>query len=533
MLSGKRLRHFVLRLTQFCVGIKHNLACFAFVVGLAVLFSFTSGFFSKLQLSYIISTDSEDLLNIHSMKINRFPELLASLSHNFQFDCSASDINLLESITYNDYVIKRVTIKTSDGRQCSSFSRANIQPHIAPLIENYTSNVSLWVAFDSDKEQNLLVAERQEERGSFWVYMEPIVSDTIRNKYCDNCVLSSISSLENPGIAFWRGDAALFTSEPLFTADLADGLRVDTYVKRELIEHYKQQLWLPLFIFGLAVGTFCMVVYHLAVRRRMSLHSLVERGLAKKEFVPYYQPIVDVSSNSLYGCEMLARWQRPGQAVISPMEFIPYVEKSGQILAITDQLLEKGTLEIRKLNWHITKQIISINVVPDQLESPDIMEKLLRILKGSDINLNQVAFEVTERKQFTDLAMASDVIEQLRSKGIDVKLDDAGTGYGGFSYIQQLNIRSLKIDKMFVENIGTTDIKVSLLNSIIAFGKEAGMEMIAEGVETEEQSQYLAEQGVYLQQGYFFGKPMIFKDFAYYCKSMQPQRKEEPIVCVA
>ena len=126
----------------------------------------------------------------------------------------------------------------------------------------------------------------------------------------------------------------------------------------------------------------------------------------------------------------------------------------------------------------------------------------------------------TERKRFNNLAIASDVIEHLRLKGIDVKLDDAGTGYGGFSYIQQLNIRSLKIDKMFVENIGTSDIKLSLLDSIIAFGKEAGMEMIAEGVETEEQSQYLAGQGVNLQQGFYFGRPMTFRDLAYFCKSM-------------
>jgi sensor c-di-GMP phosphodiesterase-like protein len=269
------------------------------------------------------------------------------------------------------------------------------------------------------------------------------------------------------------------------------------------------------------------------IRRKMSLHSLVEQGLAKQEFVPYYQPIVDVSSNSLYGCEMLARWQRPGQDVISPMEFIPYVEKSGQILPITEQLIEKAIYEISKLNWQMTKQVISINVVPDQLESLDVLEKSLKLLQHSEITPEQIAFEVTERKQFTDLTMASDVIEQLRMRGIGVKLDDAGTGYGGFSYIQQLNIRSLKIDKMFVENIGTADIKLSLLDSIIAFGKEAGMEMIAEGVETEEQSKYLAEQGVYLQQGYFFGKPMIFSDFAYFCKSMASQPQEQKMACVA
>lgn len=217
--------------------------------------------------------------------------------------------------------------------------------------------------------------------------------------------------------------------------------------------------------------------------------------------------------------------------MISPMEFIPYVEKSGQIFPITDQLITKAVNEISKLNWQQTQQVLSINVIPDHLESHEIMEKSLALLYRSQISPRQIAFEVTERKQFTDLAMASDVIDLLRSKGVDVKLDDVGTGYGGFSYIQQLNIRSLKIDKMFVETIGTSDIKLSLLDSIIAFGREAGMEMIAEGVETLEQSMYLAQRGVNLQQGFYFGKPMNFQDFAYFCKSMAANRRtgDDPV----
>lgn len=533
MLFGNRVRNTEMSVFKRSVCKKHNLSSCVFVIGLAFLFSLLSGFFSQLQLSYIISSDSKELLNTYAMKVERFPDVLSSLSQNFQFDCGALDEHQLQHIAYNDYVIRRLTIKTKDGQQCSSFKGAEVEARLSPLINNLAPNVSLWVASESRNEQNLLVAEWQDERGVLLVHMEPLISETIRNKYCDNCVLSSISSVDNPTVSFWRGDASLFSNKPLFRSEFTEGLRVNTFVKKELLSRYKKDLWLPLFLFGGALGTICISLYSTIVRRKMSLHSMVEQGLAKQEFVPYYQPIVDVSSNSLYGCEMLARWQRPGQDVISPMEFIPYVEKSGQILPITEQLIEKAIYEIGKLNWQLTKQIISINVVPDQLESLDVMEKSLNLLQRSDISPDQIAFEVTERKQFTDLTMASDVIEQLRLRGIGVKLDDAGTGYGGFSYIQQLNIRSLKIDKMFVENIGTSDIKLSLLDSIIAFGKEAGMEMIAEGVETEEQSLYLAEQGVYLQQGYFFGKPMIFRDFAYFCKSMASQTQEEKLACIA
>ena len=534
MFFGNRLWINAVKALQQRACTKENYSALAFVVIFALLLSFSSGFFSKLQLSYVIGRDSQDLLNTYSMQVNRFPEVLSRLSKNFQYDCGPLDQHQLRHITYNDYVIRRMTIRTNKGSRCSSFIGADVEARLTPLRKSPLSNVSLWVASESRKEQNLLVAEWQDERGSLMVHMEPLISDTIRNKYCNDCVLSAISSIDNPTVSFWRGDASLFSTSPLFSSELGEGLQVKTFVRDELLDRYQQNLWFPLFMLGAIVGTVIVTIRRIILRRKMSLHAMVEQGLANNEFVPYYQPIVDVSTNSLYGCEMLARWRRPGQDVISPMEFIPYVEKSGQILPITEQLIEKAVYEISKLNWQMTKQIISINVIPDQLESMDVLEQSLSPLKHSDISPDQIAFEVTERKQFNDLTKASDVIEQLRRRGIGVKLDDAGTGYGGFSYIQQLNIRSLKIDKMFVENIGTSDIKLSLLDSIIAFGKEAGMEMIAEGVETKEQSDYLAEQGVYLQQGYFFGRPMVFRDFAYFCKTMASHNYEEnPITCTA
>jgi EAL domain-containing protein (putative c-di-GMP-specific phosphodiesterase class I) len=490
------------------------------VIGLAFLFSLSASFFSRVQLSYVISSDSKDLLNTYMLRVDNYHSVMKGIADKFQFDCKAFDENKIQNVVYNDYFIRRITLTTNDGEQCTSFKRSNAENKLKPLINKLSTNLSLWVTVESANQENLLVAEWKDKRGSMLVHMEPLMSDTLRYKYCDNCVLSSITSTDNPTVSFWRGDASLLEGKPLMSTEFANNIRIDTFVKPELLAKYREALWLPLFLFGGGVGVLFIAMHRIFVQRRMSLHSMVEQGLVNKEFIPYYQPIVNVTSQSLYGCEMLARWKRPGQELISPMEFIPYVEKSGQILPITEQLIKKAVDDIGKLNWQNTKQIISINVVPEQLESIEIINRSLDLLKFSKLETTQLAFEVTERKPFSNLAMAFDVIEYLRKKGIDVKLDDAGTGYGGFSYIQELNIRSLKIDKMFVENIGTSDIKLSLLDSIIAFGKQAGMEMIAEGVETKEQSEYLAEQGVYLQQGYYFGRPMVFRDFAYFCKGI-------------
>ncbi|MGF1690876.1 EAL domain-containing protein [Photobacterium kagoshimensis] len=502
------------------MNLSNWLASLLLMVFCGLLLVSTSGYASKLYLQYTISSDAKNMLQLYNKQMDSFDNKLEMLSKLFLFDCMALDRHQLKYVTYNDYALRRLSLHNLDGSQCSSFDGASGEDTLAPLIHSLSANVSLWVTSGSRNEQNLLVAKWQGEKGSLYVHMEPIVTEAVRHKYCENCVLTAISAVDNPTISFWRGDAALFSQPILFNTRLDNGINIRVYVSAELQSIYYRKVIVPLFLLGLGLGFIALVVIRFFEFRKMSLHSLVEQGILQREFIPYYQPIVDVSTNSLYGCEMLARWKRNGQGLISPMEFIPYVEKSGQILPITEQLIEKAIADVSKLNWGDTQQVISVNIVPDQLEHVEVLANSLAILDQSPLLPSQLAFEVTERKRFTNLAMASQVIEALRLQGIDVKLDDAGTGYGGFSYIQQLDIRSIKIDKMFVETIGTADLKLSLLDSIIAFGREAKMEMIAEGVETEEQSQYLAKHGVTLQQGFYFGRPMPFRDFAYYCKSM-------------
>ncbi|UXI04037.1 EAL domain-containing protein [Photobacterium sp. TY1-4] len=533
MVFGKRNNALGEKTSNRNMSVRQTALSFGFILGMAVLFSQLSNPTAQYYLSYRINADSNELLGTYAMRLEQLPGLLTTLSQEFEFDCSPADQAQLDTIVYRNFVIKRMSLRPNHGGECSSYQSAQVDSQLMPLLNQLSPDVSLWVANDAEQ-GTLLAAKWQGAQGQLTVHLEPLVSESLKNKYCQDCVLSVLTSVNNPTVAYWRGDIGLLGEEPLFRTTILDGLQVNAFIRPQLLAAYQADLWLPLFILGAIMAALSLSLYRVYKRRSISLHALVERGLARQEFIPYYQPIVDVSTNSLYGCEMLARWMRPGQGVVPPMEFIPYVEKSGQILPITEQLIEKAVGEMSKLNWQMTKQVISINVVPDQLESLEIMEKSLALLAHSEIMPEQIAFEVTERKQFTNLTMASDVIEQLRSRGIDVKLDDAGTGYGGFSYIQQLNIRSLKIDKMFVDNIGTKDLKLSLLDSIIAFGREAGMEMIAEGVETEEQSRYLAAQGVYLQQGYYFGKPMTFKDFAFFCKGITSSPREDKLAtCLA
>ncbi len=479
-------------------------------------------YFAVKQISSKIQVDTDELVQTYIKNIGDYQVFINNLSRNFDFTCSEKEQTQLSRIAYSNYLIRKISLTPYGQNTCSSYSEQTHTHDInSTKISNYGENMSLWLSSKIDSLQRIFEVHWKGDKGELIVSLEPIVEEILRNKYCDDCVLTSVSMNEEVENFSWQGDIKLYSKEPIYYVSLPNGLRLSSYIKPEIIDKTAQELRMPLFLIGCSIAAFLILLRRSLIRRRLSLHALVQRGITKREFIPYYQPIVNVKMNELYGCEVLARWKKKGAGLISPMEFIPYVEKSGQIIPITNLLIEKTIKDLSIINWQLTNRVISINLVPQQLENLELMNSSLQLFSKSKISVKQVAFEITERKQFENLAIASEVIEYLKSQGIDIKLDDAGTGYGGFSYIQELNLRSLKIDKMFVENIGTTDIKLSLLDSIIAFGKQAGMEMIAEGVETKEQSLYLLERDVYLQQGYYFGMPMDAEEFSSYNQEIQ------------
>ncbi len=273
-------------------------------------------------------------------------------------------------------------------------------------------------------------------------------------------------------------------------------------------------LVLILFIFSFLLG--------LKNTHQKTVKSMIEIGIRKKEFIPYYQPIINSLSGEIIGCETLLRWHKSNGDIIPPNAFIDIAEKNKQIYEITDLLIDQVTADISSLKGLDDQFYASINVLPRQLENQTFATKLLQKLSEHEMPNHRLAIEVTESTPFTDLKSAKRVMQRLIDNDISIKLDDAGTGFGGFSYLQQLPFNTLKIDKMFIDTIGTCDVKANILNAIITFGKKAKLTMIAEGVETLDQVEYLREQGVYLIQGFVYAKPMPFdelKTFINACKS--------------
>lgn len=300
-----------------------------------------------------------------------------------------------------------------------------------------------------------------------------------------------------------------------FTEKLSDNIYIDVYVTpKGLTDIVHSELDLVNTFLGILIFIICLFLWLRPQQRTITM--AIERGIKKKEFIPYYQPIINSVTGSIIGCESLIRWCKANGEIISPANFIDIAEQNKQIYEITDVLISHVTNDIAKLNNISDDFFVSINVVPRQLQNQTFATKLLNTLSANKVSNHRISIEVTERTPFTDLASAKAVMQRLVDNHIGIKLDDAGTGFGGFSYFQELPINTLKIDKMFIDTIGTCDVKANILNAIISFGKEAKLTMIAEGVETLEQVNYLKTQGIFLIQGFFYAKPMPFSDLERY-----------------
>lgn len=245
-----------------------------------------------------------------------------------------------------------------------------------------------------------------------------------------------------------------------------------------------------------------------------STRANIKKGIKNKEFIPFYQPVINSQSNEIVGVEVLMRWRQFNGDLIPPNQFIPFAESEGLIADMTYSMLDVMAEEISKVGHNVNPLFFSINIVPEHLNDNKLYLYIKALKESGKLGKHRVSLEITERQPITDLVKAREMLDNFYSIGVDLKLDDAGMGYGGFSYVQKLGISTLKIDKAFIDTIGVKDnFNEKTLDAIISFAKKSGLSVIAEGVETESQVNYLSQQGVDLIQGYFFSKPLDSKTF--------------------
>ncbi|EHF4936895.1 cyclic diguanylate phosphodiesterase [Enterobacter hormaechei] len=250
--------------------------------------------------------------------------------------------------------------------------------------------------------------------------------------------------------------------------------------------------------------------YNYIYTRQSPLLS-IKRAMNNNEMIPYYQAIVDINTRKLIGAEVLVRWKHPQQGLIPPNEFIPTAEKNGLITILTVDLMKKVIVDIKSLKRKTEGPFhISINVAPQSLLERSFVSECINFREQMTELGVAISIEITERQQNM---IAEEIYKQLAENKIAISLDDFGTGYSNYETISRAKPAYLKIDKMFVDSIGTDSINELILKNIITFSKGIKIPNIAEGIENEIQHEMLKSMGVKFGQGYYYGKPVPFENF--------------------
>lgn len=247
---------------------------------------------------------------------------------------------------------------------------------------------------------------------------------------------------------------------------------------------------------------------------RVALERSLQDALIQKQFILHFQPQV-AASGEVLGVEALIRWQHPERGMVPPGAFIPLAEESGEIVAIGLWVLQSACEQLKK--WATSPQFahltIAINVCAKQLHHRDFVEQVLSALNESGANARLLKLELTESMVVEHTEELIRKMETLRARGLRFSLDDFGTGYSSLSYLKRLPIEQLKIDQSFVRDVLSDPNDAVIAKSIVGLAHNLGLNVIAEGVETQAQLQFLQEAGCGMYQGYFFSRPLAIDAF--------------------
>ncbi|WP_148862303.1 putative bifunctional diguanylate cyclase/phosphodiesterase [Marinobacter fonticola] len=250
------------------------------------------------------------------------------------------------------------------------------------------------------------------------------------------------------------------------------------------------------------------------IRSRKKLEKDLQLALPSHQFHLVYQPQINLETRRVIGAEALLRWEHPEHGLVPPDQFIPLAEFNGSIVDIGLWVLDQACAQAAEWTKAGMPIRIAVNLSAVQLRQDDIVDTVLSTLKRHAIPPGRLELEVTETGFMENLDSAIEKLSRLRSEGINIAVDDFGTGYSSLTYIKRLPLQHLKIDKQFIHDLLVNEEDTRIANTIIDLGRSLNLDVIAEGVETEEQEFYLHNRGCQLAQGYYFSKPLKPDDFA-------------------
>ena len=499
--------------------VQRKLQFAAFVLCFAGLFA---GGLSLAHTAFIASWNEQQLHRLVRDTLSRTEQAIDSavmktsdVVFSQDTSCATVDRMAMTRALYGSSIMKNMRLETRDGT-CWSYEEKNqaLEQSIAAAQHNRTKNPGyslfslgfhgwkgLGVRWQYGPEKSIIEVLAT---GGLLFAILPV---ELRDSALMQLTLTDGSSFASyaPRAGSGRDEAALIIfEEKSVQYPIAISLKVDAVALAQWNHSLSPLTSAIVVAFGLGFG----VLSARGMFRSTSILDELDAALANGEIRPYFQPIFHLESRELLGFEMLARWIKPDGAVIPPLAFIPLAESNGRIERLTTELLKQAGAQLGGLLQAQSHLKLSFNVTPDQYLAADFVDNLTAQATKFGLPLNSMVVEVTERQAIADKDKAAAVTEKLIDAGMQVAIDDAGTGHNGLSAIHALGANYLKIDKFFVDGI-TLDRKSSeLVELLAALAGKFGMTVVAEGVETEEQIAVLLQLGIRAGQGFVYSKPV-------------------------
>jgi len=253
---------------------------------------------------------------------------------------------------------------------------------------------------------------------------------------------------------------------------------------------------------------------------RIVLESALREALKNDEFIPYFQPQIDIKNRKIVGMELLMRWESPSMGLVSPAKFIPLAEHTGLIVELDRLVMKKAIKEFS--TWYkksLNPGRLSMNLAVKHLEADDFFDVLQDIIAVNGCCPKRLELEITESDIMNNPESSIAKLERISAMGIHLAVDDFGTGYSSLSYLKRMPINKLKIDKSFVDGLAHDEEDCAIAKTIIGLCSNLNLEVIAEGVEDQAQSDFLYKHGCNYIQGYLYAKPMKAKEMEEFLKN--------------
>lgn len=433
--------------------------------------------------------------------------------------CSEHNLNLMRKLVIQSNLLIDVGYVANDYLVCSAFGHNRYK--IGPKSYTSATGYDLWTQVEHPLTPGSRLLITSDPKTGFAALVHE--GAVLQAGSADNSLTYGVLGVSSRRELFHKGqfDTAwhLTIGEDL-DITFFDGTRVVAWKRSprfdfaayasipgsEIDDDWKRVLWLVLPI-GIGAAVVLLLVVAQLVRLQSALPTALRYALKHRELFLVYQPIVDLRSGAWVGVEALLRWRKSGGDMVSPDIFIPVAERNQLIEQVTRRVIELVETDAAALLRQYPNFYVAMNLSAQDFCNPAISERLRAAAATMQVPTRCLHVEATERV-FLHVEQTRKALDTLRQQGHVVSIDDFGTGYSSLSYLTELELDGLKIDKCFVGTIGQQAVTSHVIAHIIEMAKSLGLKMVAEGIETEEQADYLRTHGVQYGQGWLFARPM-------------------------